>query len=252
MKLFHKIYGETGTPMFILHGLFGMLDNWHNIAKKLSEEHHYKVITVDLRNHGQSPHSDTMHYNAMADDVWELMSDLSIENAVILGHSMGGKVAMQFASKYPEKVKKLIVVDIAPKEYLPGHQVYFDAFSSINLKDFKSRQEVDEAFAQWEPNTAIRLFLLKNIERVETGGFRLKCNLNAIYNSYSEIIGRVNIEKKITLPTLFVKGSNSGYIKKEDETNIISQFPNAAFITINGAGHWVHAEKPMEFINAII
>ena len=168
MQLYFKKYGTEGKTLIILHGLFGMSDNWHNIARKLSETN--IVYTIDQRNHGQSPHSSALNYNVMADDVWEMMNIENIGEAIIIGHSMGGKTAMAFANKYPDKTEKLIVVDIAPKAYMPGHIIYFDAMKTINFKA-TGRKEIEDQLAKSITDKGEMLFLLKNLYRKENGEF---------------------------------------------------------------------------------
>lgn len=248
MQLYFKKYGTEGKTLIILHGLFGMSDNWHNIARRLSETN--TVYTIDQRNHGQSPHSPVMNYNVMADDVWEMMNAENIGEAIIIGHSMGGKTAMAFANKYPDKTEKLIVVDIAPKAYKPGHIIYFDAMKAINFKA-SGRKEIEDELAKSITDKGEMLFLLKNLYRKENGEFGLKINLDAIENNYEEIICEVIIDKPLNIPTLFIKGQNSNYITENDKTVINQNFINVRFETIPNAGHWVHAENPEGFLNAV-
>ena len=248
MQLYFKKYGTEGKTLIILHGLFGMSDNWHNIARKLSETN--IVYTIDQRNHGQSPHSSALNYNVMADDVWEMMNIENIGEAIIIGHSMGGKTAMAFANKYPDKTEKLIVVDIAPKAYMPGHIIYFDAMKTINFKA-TGRKEIEDQLAKSITDKGEMLFLLKNLYRKENGEFALKINLEAIENNYEEIIGEVIFNKPLNTPTLFIKGQNSNYITENDKILIPQNFTKVSFITISNAGHWVHAENPEDFLMAI-
>ncbi len=248
MQLYFKKYGTEGKTLIILHGLFGMSDNWHNIARKLSETN--IVYTIDQRNHGQSPHSSALNYNVMADDVWEMMNIENIGEAIIIGHSMGGKTAMAFANKYPDKTEKLIVVDIAPKAYMPGHIIYFDAMKTINFKA-TGRKEIEDQLAKSITDKGEMLFLLKNLYRKENGEFGLKINLEAIENNYEEIIGEVIFNKPLNTPTLFIKGQNSNYITENDKILIPQNFTKVSFITISNAGHWVHAENPEDFLMAI-
>lgn len=248
MQLYFKKYGTTGKPLIILHGLFGMSDNWHNIARKLSETN--VVYTLDQRNHGQSPHSDIMNYSVMADDIWEFMRGENLTNAILTGHSMGGKSAMAFANKYPEKTEKLIVVDIAPKAYKPGHQVYFEAMKNINFKA-SGRKEIEDQLAQEITDKGEMLFLLKNLYRTENGEFGLKINLEAIEKNYSEIIGKIEFKKPIEIPTLFIKGQNSNYILESDKEDIKQSFSNVTFATVPNAAHWVHAENAEGFLKVV-
>ena len=249
MKLFYKQYGETGEPLFILHGLFGMLDNWHRVAGALSEE--YVVYTVDQRNHGHSPHSNEMNYEIMAMDLKNLMDDLGVKKATILGHSMGGKTVMQFCEMFPEMVEKLIVVDIAPKAYKPGHTMYFEALKSLDFASFEKRRDAEQALEAYEPNAGIRLFLLKNMTRKKGGGFELKMNLKAIENAYKEIIGSANIKNGFEGEVLFIKGENSRYLEDEDLEVILNLYPNAKITSVPNAGHWVHAENYQGFLEAL-
>ena len=234
--------------MIILHGLFGMSDNWHNIARKLSETH--AVYTLDLRNHGQSPHSDIMNYNVMADDILEFINNEDLDQAIIIGHSMGGKTAMTFANKYPEKIAKLVVVDIAPKAYRPGHQVYFDAMKKINY-NATVRKEIEEQLAEKIIDKGELLFLLKNLYHKETGNFGLKINLEAIENNYPEIIGEIRFTKPVNVPTLFIKGEISDYISEKDKEEIKHKFPDVRFAIVPDAGHWVHAENSEGFLKVL-
>ncbi len=250
MKLFYKQYGEGKTPLFILHGIFGMLDNWHNIARQLSE--HYTVYTIDARNHGQSAHSDEMGYEVMTEDVIELANDLGIDQFILMGHSMGGKTAMWVAHQYPHRVSKLIVVDIAPKAYKPGHHQYFKAFEEIDWSILNNRKEIDEALSAYENNAGVRLFLAKNIERVETGGFMVKCHVPALKSAYEEIIGPLHFEHSYTGEVLFILGADSHYLKEEDKVYINKHFPLSEYIYIPNAGHWVHADNPKAFYESLM
>ena len=253
MKLFHKIYpcisSESSGSLFILHGLFGMLDNWHNMARRFSE--HFDVITVDQRNHGQSPHADTMSFEEMVEDLAELMNHLKIEKANILGHSMGGKVVMKFADIHPDRIEKLIVVDIAPRNYTSGHTTYFEAFRTIDFSLCKSRKDADVALANVEKNSGIRQFLLKNLERGDSG-YKLKLNIKPIEAFYPKMIDALDFQWLINTPTLFLYGEKSGYITENDMLNIEETFTEAEFVGIPDAGHWVHAEQPEAFYNATI
>lgn len=249
MKLFYKQYGEKGEAIFILHGIFGMLDNWHNIARQLSET--YRVFTIDARNHGQSPHSDAMNYQLMADDVIELANDLNIDQFLLMGHSMGGKTAMLCALKYPERIQKLVVVDIAPKAYKPGHIAYFKAFEEIQWSTLSNRKEIDEALMAYENDYGVRLFLAKNIERQEEGGFAVKSNIQAIKAAYEGIIGEYPIAGVYNGPCCFILGEKSNYLLESDKAEIETHFPNASYNTVPNAGHWVHADNPLVFLEKL-
>jgi len=248
MELNYKRIG-SGQPLVILHGLFGSLDNWQRLAKQFAVAD-LDVISVDLRNHGKSPHSDLFNLRVMADDVRDLVVSLSLENIVLLGHSMGGKVAMTVAANYPELLSKLIVVDIAPKEYPSGHQLYFDAMQQLDIAGLSSRKEADTAFSLHIDNVAIRQFLLKNLQREESG-FSWKFNLDVIQDNYTEILKEIELQEKFNNDTLFLRGDNSGYIKDEDLTKILSKFPKAELETIANSGHWIHAEQPRDFYEKV-
>ena len=250
INLNHRVYSNINSSqhIFIYHGLFGMSDNWHQLANQLSE--HYNVITVDQRNHGKSPHTPEMSYEAMAEDVSLLMDNLSIKKAYHVGHSMGGKMIMKFVDLYPEKVEKLIVVDIAPKAYVPSHTSYFSAFKTLDFSSFKTRKDADIALSALEKNMGIRQFLLKNLNKEEIG-YSLKINVSTIENFYPEMIGAVKFNHTITNPTLFVYGSLSDYIKESDFNHIKTIFNNVQFKKVDGSGHWIHAEKPIETLKII-
>mgnify|MGYP000176846956 CR=1 FL=1 len=248
MKLNFKTYGE-GQVILILHGLFGSLDNWQTIAKKLAETH--KVYLVDLRNHGKSPHSDNFSYEEMAADVAELIQDENLDKVSIIGHSMGGKTAMTFAVEYPHLLDKLIIVDIAPKKYRPHHDEIIDALYSLDLKTISSRREADEVMQKSISNQGTRLFLLKNLNREKEGGYSWKMNLDMLTNNIESVIDITEIPFPVSLPTLFIRGGDSGYILDTDFERIEELFPNSEIVTIENSGHWVHAEKPQELLEFI-
>lgn len=247
MKLNYRKYG-SGEPVLILHGVFGASDNWQTVGKKLSEN--FAVYLVDLRNHGLSPHNNEMNYPVMARDLINLLNDENLDSAHFVGHSMGGKVAMALATSNPEKVKKLVVVDIAPKYYPPHHQTILDAFHDLDIKSIKSRKEADDLLKSKLEDFGVRQFILKNLGRDENNEFEWKLNYKAIESNIEEL-GK-GLEKGQTFegPALFISGSKSDYIKKDDIPLVKDHFPKADFIDIN-AGHWVHAEKPEEVFKAV-
>lgn len=242
MGLNYKSFGE-GEAIIILHGLFGMLDNWQSFGKALSEE--YRVLLVDQRNHGKSYHTNEFSYPLLAQDLNIFMEDLNLPHAHIMGHSMGGKTAMTFASKYPDLVKSLIVVDIAPKQYQGGHEAIFKAILNIDINNVASRKEVNEQLLLSIPDIGVRLFLMKNLTRNPEGGYKWKANFKALYNQYPSIMGNDEYDGFMK-SSLFIKGGNSDYILQEDERIIKTLFPKAELIEVQGVGHWVHAEKPAE------
>ncbi len=248
MKLNYKVFG-AGQPLIILHGLFGSLDNWQRIAKELSGD--FKVYIVDQRNHGRSPHAEEMNFEVMASDLLELMDDEGLGRAHILGHSMGGKTAMQFALSHPGRCDKLIVVDIAPKKYLPGHELIFKALFALEPSKISSRQEADRALSKMIDNGNIRLFLLKNLQRTPDGHFQWKMNLPVLYKNYPRILEEIRSLYPFEHPALFIRSEHSGYILDEDIAKIKELFPRARIVTIKNTGHWVHAEAPREFTSLV-
>ncbi len=248
MNLYFRELGE-GDPIIILHGLFGASDNWLSIGKVLADN--FKVFLVDQRNHGQSPHNDSFDYPTMAKDLEEFISFQAIDNPIILGHSMGGKTAMQYAVNHPEKWKKLIVVDIAPKSYPVHHDTILEGLNSLVLSNINSRGEADRQLAAYVPEIGVRQFLLKNLTR-GTNGFEWKINLPILTKNIDIIGDGLNGKLADTKPVLFINGANSNYIKEEDHGIIKEKFPEARIITIKGAGHWVHAEKPEEFLDTLL
>jgi len=248
MKLFFRTIGE-GRPLIILHGLFGASDNWLSIGKHLSQD--YKVYLVDQRNHGNSPKSGEFNYSVMAEDLAEFINEHQIYDPIILGHSMGGKTAMQFAVNYPDKIQKLIVADIAPREYHLHHQLILEGLSSVDLGSIKNRKEADEQLAKFVPEPGVRQFLLKNLSRTADGGFAWKINLPVIKKEIGNVGEPLQEGVSFDKPTLFVRGAKSDYIRDEDELLINKIFSNYRLATIPDAGHWLHAERPVEFLECI-
>ena len=235
----------AGKPFIILHGLLGSSDNWQTLSKRFAE--HFRVFAVDLRNHGKSPHDALIDYLSMAADLDAFIGKHQLRNPILLGHSMGGKVAMQFAGTFPERLEKLIVADIAPKSYPDYHTQILDALGELDLGKFSSRSEIDSALAAKISEAPLRQFLLKNVTRDADGPFRWKINLPAIREHYPKITENVLIKHPFDRPTLFIRGEKSDYITDADEPAIRRSFPHAEIATIRGAGHWLHAEKPDEF-----
>ena len=248
MNLHYRAVGE-GKPLIILHGLFGSLDNWLTIAKVLGETN--EVYLVDQRNHGKSPHHEVFSYGEMASDLLPLIEQNHLAPVTLLGHSMGGKTAMKFAQRYQERVDKLIIVDIGPRLYPQHHQKILEGLFSIDLEGLRSRQEADAQLAQYVPEMGIRQFLLKNLTRNSEGGFAWKINLPAINEQIENVGEPLASEPKIERPTLFIRGSNSDYIRDVDLPGIEQLFPNSKLETVKGAGHWVHAEQPNLFLEIV-
>lgn len=240
VDLYHKIYGE-GEPVIIIHGLFGMSDNWASFAKKLSEDR--MVIIVDVRDHGRSPHTADFSYALCAEDIAAFMEKNWIYEADVIGHSMGGKVSMQLAYDNPELVKNLVVVDIGPGGYKGGHEQIIQALLSIDISTVSSRKEVQEKLMEDIGELGTVLFLMKNLQRKKEGGFRWKMNLHLLKEKYPEIIGPLDISD-IEHNTLFIKGENSNYIEEGQKALIGEIFAQAEIKEIKDASHWVHADQP--------
>ena len=247
-SLHYKSFGDSGRPVFILHGLFGSLENWSTQARTLSEN--FFVLAVDLRNHGRSPHRLEMGYPNMASDVVQLMDQLNIDSAHIIGHSMGGKTAMQLALDYPQRVDKLVVVDIAPRQYPPHHSEIFEALGSLDLAELASRTDADRQIAEAVPEPAIRSFLLKNLQRTDHG-FSWKMNLAVLREDYDSIAAAITADTPFPGETVFIKGGDSNYIAAADKTGIEQLFPKARGKIIQNAGHWPHVEKADTFARIV-
>lgn len=245
MKLNYQQYSNIGPPLLMLHGLFGNLGNlaWH--SKKLAEE--FSVYGVDLRNHGGSPHDDALSYPLMAEDVRELIAELNIESCYVLGHSMGGKVAMQLALSYPTLVEKVVVVDIAPVTYpekTDGHLDILTGMDAVVVRQVKSRAEAEEMLTDYISDESIRKFILTNLLRSKEGSYSWRLNTAAIRHNYDEIRIAPVAEGSFPKPVLLVKGGLSDYIQAKNEAEIVKLFPAASVKTIMQTGHWLHAEKP--------
>lgn len=248
MKLHYKKYGE-GQPLVIVHGLFGTLDNWQTLGKKIAEQ--FEVYLVDQRNHGHSPHSDDMNYQLMSDDLHELITDLGLSDVILVGHSMGGKAVMTYATQHPEYIDKLVVVDIAPKQYPLHHQQILAGLNAIDLTVVKTRREADSVLSQYISDLGVKQFLLKNLYWVEKGQLGWRINIPTLTNHMDDILAATP-EVRVETPTLFIRGEKSNYITEDDYQNIYNQFLDSEIETIYNVGHWVHAENPLEFYNLLI
>jgi pimeloyl-ACP methyl ester carboxylesterase len=249
MELNYKTYGR-GEPLIILHGLLGSSDNWQPMSAKLGEFFH--VFALDQRNHGGSAHSVEMNYEVMAKDINEFLNREHLEQGHILGHSMGGKTAMEFAQLFPEKVSKLIIVDIAPKAYPPNHQKILAALMEVEVGSYETRKQVENALAPSIPELALRRFLLKNLARDSIGGFRWKIGLREIHQNYNRLGEAIRSERPLEKPALFIRGERSEYLRGQDMPEILRLFPRARLQTIAGAGHLAHAENPPAFAETVL
>ncbi|MCX6232068.1 MAG: alpha/beta fold hydrolase [Bacteroidetes bacterium] len=250
MELFFRTFGN-GQPFIILHGLYGMSDNWVTHAKKLAEK--YKVIIPDMRNHGFSAQSKIFNYDAMADDIGELIATQHLDNPIILGHSMGGKVAMRFVTDNPTHVAKLIVVDMSMREYKlkDFHIQLMYAMMDINFSQIKSRKEVEDILGKTIVDQRILLFIMKNLYRKENENFSWKLNLPVIFDNLEAILEEIKCNQIYHNPALFIRGENSDYISDADFIKIKHYFPDANLKTVPDAGHWVQADQPAIFMNIL-
>jgi pimeloyl-ACP methyl ester carboxylesterase len=249
MKLNYRITGEKGSWLVILHGLFGSSDNWQSLGKIFSEA--YKVLLVDQRNHGRSPWDVTHTYDAMADDLKELLDEEGIPVVSLLGHSMGGKTAIRFAQKYPECLNKLIVADIGIKRYPPHHQKVIEAIHSVDLSSVASRKDAEEKVQAIAADRSISGFILKNLYRTEEGNYAWRMNIQALEKNMDNILCELPNEI-VQRPTLFLRGDHSAYIDNDDIPGIAELFPNSNIKTISDAGHWLHVDQPSVFSREVI
>ena len=245
--LHFKRYG-SGEPLFILHGLFGCWNNWHPVAKALSRR--FCVCVPDLRNHGRSFHSARFDYDVMAGDVQQLMDALAVDRVSLLGHSMGGKVALRFAALFPERLERLIVVDITHRACRPVYAEAVEALARLDLKSLTRLRDADERLRPAIPDPAVRLFLLKNLDRLPDGNYRWKVNLDAIRSALDVICGPVAVRRTLA-PCLFIRGGRSDTIRDADWPETRRVFPQAELATIPHAGHWVHVDDPPGFLRLV-
>ncbi len=250
-NLFYREYG-SGEPLIILHGLFGCSDNWIFHGKKLSNFFH--VFLIDQRNHGNSPHSSKISYDSLSKDIYEFIIGKKLSSVKIIGHSMGGKVAMFFALQYPQFVDKLIVLDIAPKDYSINARFnnIIQAILSIPLKDIKSRKEADNFLSAYIPELGIRNFMLKNLKRQKSMIYKWKPNVELISKKINDLYSWDIKIFSSTIPTLFIRGENSNYIIDSDLKLIKLYFPNSDVKTIKNSGHWIHVDSPNKFYSLVL
>ena len=245
MDLFYREFG-SGQPAIILHGLYGQSDNWVTVGRRIADQFH--VFIPDQRNHGQSPHTAIHSFPAMADDLAQFIEDHEIENPILIGHSMGGKVAMTYTLENPEKVKKLVVIDISPRKYPERltHTQIISQMLSVDLEKVTTRTEVEKIIEARITDARVRMFILKNLYYKLHGKLAWRLNLEAINQSMDLIFDGIASENKYPGPTLFIKGGKSDYILDSDLPLITGLFPEALIKTITGASHWVHADAPEE------
>lgn len=240
----------SGEPLLLLHGLLGSHQNLLPASRRLAER--FQVFAVDQRNHGHSPHHEEMHYEAMALDVVRFMDNHHLGSAHVLGHSMGGKTAMQLALHHPARVRKLVVVDMAPRAYGSRFAGLLQTLQALRPERFQTRKEIERALAPEVPDASLRQFLLMNLRHGEQGGFRWRIHLEAIAKNYDNLRAAVDSAIPFTGEALFLLGGNSDYVGDADRAEIHRLFPSAQFCSIPGAGHWVHAEKTAEFVEVVM
>ena len=247
--LHSRIVGE-GTPFVILHGFLGMGDNWKTLANKFSQ--HYQVHLIDQRNHGRSFHSDEFSLEIMVEDLRNYIEYHNLEKFHLLGHSMGGKVAMLFAGKYPECLYKLMVADISPRKYPAHHQDILTALNAVDFQEQTSRQEIERILKRYISQYGVRQFLMKNIKRVDKDLYKYRFNLKSLTTNYYEITIGLSSEVNYEGEVLFLRGDKSGYIGIDDEILIYNHFPNADIVTVKNSGHWLHADNPTDFYDEVV
>ncbi len=244
LQMHADISGSGETAVVLLHGLFGSGSNLMSLGRYL--EPAYEVVRMDLRNHGKSAHRDTMDIPQMAEDLRVTLDALEIDQCCLFGHSLGGKVAMQFAIRHPQRCSKLVVADIAPVRYGRGHDAIIEALLALDLRSLRNREHADEQLREAVPEIAVRQFLLKNLARDGQGGWMWRMNLAAIADCYDNLRDAPDSDV-YSGPTLFIRGGASRYIVDENRVPIMKQFPDCRLETIEDAGHWLHAEKPQQF-----
>ncbi|MGC1515101.1 MAG: alpha/beta fold hydrolase [Maribacter sp.] len=245
-QILHSLILGEGKPLCILHGFLGMLDNWKTLGTQYAA-HGFCVHLIDQRNHGKSFHSDAFNYDLLSNDLLAYLKFHKIDETLLIGHSMGGKTAMQFACSNPNLVRKLLIADIAPKFYPPHHQTIIDGLNAIEVHTLSSRSEADEALKNYISDTGTRQFLLKSLYRTPQKTYDFRFNLRVLSQKMEEIGENINSLDHYDGPTLFLRGERSAYITPDDREQIKKHFPLATVETVTNAGHWLHAENPEEF-----
>lgn len=248
-KLHSNIIG-SGKPFVILHGFLGMSDNWKTLGNQFTELG-FQVHLIDQRNHGRSFHDDVFNYEVLAADLKAYCHDHNLEDITLLGHSMGGKTAMLFATEYPDLVSKLIVADISPRFYPVHHDAILNGLDALDFNSIKTRGQADKMLSTYVSDAGTRMFLLKNLYWIEKGILALRININVLKNEVGEVGEALPSYATFGKDTLFLRGDRSEYIGVGDESIIKNHFPKAKIVTISNAGHWLHAENPKDFYNAV-
>jgi len=249
MNLHYRKYGE-GKPLIILHGLFGSSDNWHSLGRRWGK--HFQVFVLDQRNHGSSPHESAMNYEEMSQDLFQFISQQRLGPVHIVGHSMGGKVGMLFASSHPDLVEGLVVLDIGIEKVVGKHETILKMFDSMDPTEYTSRGEVGSRIDELINSTAISQFLQKNILRRLDGSLAWKFNHHALLEHYNDLTMALELDQPYIGQILFVRGGDSDYLEDSLTPEILDTFPLARLETIEGAGHWLHADKPAELFSLVL
>lgn len=247
--ILHSESAGAGEPVVILHGLMGSCENWRGVRAALADR--YRVLCLDLPNHGRSPQAERFDLRSIGDDVIETLSALGVEAFAVIGHSLGGKAAMQLASDRAERLRGLVVVDISPRAIQPAHLFVLRACQQVDLAAATRRSELDEALARFLPQPSTRDFLLKNVVRDKDGRFAWRVPLQLLIDNYRAVSDAPPLVAPFAGPTLFVAGETSPFRLRADETLIRGWFPAARFVTIPGAGHMVHADRPEAFVTEV-
>ncbi len=245
MQLFYREFG-AGQAVVILHGLFGQSDNWVTVGRRIADQFH--VFIPDQRNHGQSPHAAIHSFPSMADDLAEFIEEHNIQNPILVGHSMGGKVAMTYALENPDKIRKLVVIDISPRKYPERitHTQVITQMLGIELANIKTRGEVEKILELRIEDPRVRMFIMKNLYYKIHGKLAWRLNIEAINQSMDLLFDGIQSESQYKGPALFIRGGKSDYVPDADIPLITSMFPEVVLKTISGASHWVHADAPEE------
>ncbi len=244
MKLFFRAEGE-GRPLLVLHGMFGSADNWQTHAKTLSQ--YFKVYLIDQRNHGHSPHSDDFSYDLMAEDLYELVAEEGLRDLLIIGHSMGGKTALRFAQQYGFLIDRMIIADMGIKAYPPHHDAVFAGLFAVDVENCESRKDAELRLSKHLSDESTKQFLLKNLYWKEQGKLAWRFNLDAIFRQRTEMMKALP-DERIDNEVLLLRGGKSKYVLDDDMQAIEAMIPRVEFDTIENAGHWLHAEAPVVFI----
>lgn len=250
MEILHSQIRGEGTPLIILHGFLGMSDNWKTLGTKFASD--FEVHLIDQRNHGRSFHADDFSYDLLVEDLLNYLDHHELDRVYLLGHSMGGKTAMYFATAYPERVEKLIVADIGPRYYSAHHQDILDGLNAVDFSKISTRSEIDKLLSSYITEIGVRQFLLKNVYRPTKDSFDFRFNLESLTENYDEVGVALPAMRSYSGPSLFLRGENSGYIDDNDRNLIEAHFANSSIITVKNAGHWLHAENPGDFYDEVV